>query len=1041
MARECDIKMIADVVEKKESIFKAYHNKILSNSTRDPEKVRVFIDDFMSLVGMAKKDMLESAFTKEDIPTDANELIKSMTFGAYTKIEDFVKNAEPEMIDIVNEEIGNRVRLIASSWDDARKVTRDSRFSKQMKHTFEYYSSLTKPFSLDIGPVKIPIGSMMNRINKRIQFMHDRGAVFRNWGPGLDLYRELIGMSHSASAFTKHYRYAVADIVHKHSNDTVTEHMIISMARLLDPSTYLKNDTDISISEVDEKIDSAIRNELSSPQYGISDKAQQDIVINTLKLFQADYNKLNYGFESLWVKNEDGSWRKRTKQEIVDNNETPVMDKEAGYSGPAFVKFMLVTGNRLSKITNNYPGNEKMKVVNEMFSSFDEDKGMRLRNNFMPSSKDNDIFYFANTGTFSRLYSDLNMLHEREGFFSEGYDLISLTNNNAKMMRQFFTSMSEYSVGIALQDKLRTAQSLQANNPLIYDSLKMFADEMVTDYSESKKIPSEALKIWKRFGSAAIGLQASVILTMSAYKNYLGAAGTGMSRMNIFNLADMRKEYNAALNGTGGNSDLAMAIREKYSVYDSFEKISDMIVNEGKQNQKQAVQGLAQMLSAGNIADKLVTWGEKFSDISLNRILGILPSTALTRGFNQSENDLHKIAEWMAYHKANMIINNVKHNVSIYNMDKFYKDDKELTKAVLDGLSDGIFVKTKEMLGDFSKYSKPLWSWKMLRDADTGWKVLMGSLLGASYMFKQVSVVNQDVAKALYSNAMATLKSGSLGMHGTATPAISGQLFIAMYEAILIAMEENESVPKAYGLMGTAPIHDNYKYIKALSSMTKVLNNTVVTEEEANNIINVTKQFVGPLGGGAFRDGGYQKMGDVRGFGEFIDRLTLNMDLPGAFANTIASGMFVDNGENWEFMRNMNKALRSNMPYFGTSNKYLRAVRDLSFITKSIVDGKYQDVERIAIDNIKGNLYGLNIRYPQESKHEDYSSQIFRAIARKNHYYKNYSSNDFFRRSYDNTSRLVDNMPKYYGSNKYLGAKVLKDLKRLNRNAKQIHSR
>ena len=1025
-----------DDIEGYKQTFSAFFNKMLGGGDKQV-MTKNFINDFIEIITMADKNIQETIGFKENIPDSADTLIKNMTMGAHKTLESFLKTSSPELQDVVMQEIGNSMRYIAAQWDDPKKVMENERLSKKFRHAFQYYSTLTHPVNF----MGIPIGTWMNDMNKRLQFLHNRGSMFRYYEPANNIYQTLTGLTNSTSAYGKYMRVAVANTINKHEGGALTGYMIIKLARFLDPSQHVENLSNENYASVQQKIDDRIKQELSTDQFNITDDAVKTDVVNRLRAFQKDYNLLNYGFDSLWYEKTPGQWTKRTKQDIIDNNINTVKSADDNFAGPAFTKFLLLSGNRLAKLAESSgSADPRLQILKDSFLSMEEGQGFQLRDNYFPSSREDDFLSFTGNDSFNRLYSDMEPLHERADLYADkNYDLMTITNNNMKVFKQFFTSMSEFSAGVALRKELNNAKALQKNNKMVYDSLSMFADEMIKEYGADVPVAKTHIRLLKQFTSAGIGLMAGSILTFSAFKNYFAALMTASSRYNPIDLMNIRKDYKLALEGKGGDQALAQAIREKYRIYDSFEKISDVIQVESSNNQKKGLDWIGNWLSQEGAIENLeggLKGMQKFADLSVNKILGIIPHTALTPGFNQSENNIHKMAEWMAYHKAVTITEELEKHRSA-KVVSYDQTAEQLRKEVINAVSDDVFTKVKEMAGDFSKYSKPFWSWRKLRDSETAGQVILGGLLTTSYMFKQVNVVNSEVMKSMYSNAVASGKTGTFGATGTAVPSAGGTLLLAMMEMVAIAMEENEKLPEVYLVTGTSPLHDQYKYIMAMYGITQMMSNGHISEKMMEHTIDVTRNMTGVLGGNAFRNfKNPAAVKEVESFTDFIDQITLNTDVFGQFANTLYSGLYLNAGDNWDFMKQMNKAIEKNVVFFGHSNDYVKAVRDMAFITRSINDGKYQDAESVVWNQIKGNLLGFNIKYAKQDKDWDNSGDLYKMV-------KMYQHMSFMNRTYGTPQwktaegqalSMLEKTSRYYGSGNTLSFKIRNNLDRMMKN-------
>lgn len=1049
MADGCSINETGKPIKSYNSIMDEYMSK-LQAGVYGKDGTETYIKDFLTLTGMADKGLLESAFNKENIPEDANALIKSMTAGTFDNFEVFMKNADPDMKQMVLNQVHNRMRYVAAGWENPSQVMQNKALSKKFRHTFQYFASLTRPVNF----LGIPVGEVMNKVNKKLQFLHDRGAVFRAHAGANGVYQVLTALTNRASSYAKHYRSAVMNLVNKHAGGDVQEVYITRLAHLLDPS-HSMSESEINSRTIEERrviIDNVIKNKLEE-DFKVLDPELKDRIVGSLRAFQKDYNMLNYGYESLYYKDASGKEVKRTKKDILNGPEGVIKDPDDDYKGPAYMKMLLLTGSDLYGLAKEtgIEHDDKLSFLRHNFGSIEDGEGIQIRNDYFPSADEKNVLKFSESGTFSRLFNDMTAFHQRKEIGSQkNYDLISVINNDMKVFKQFFTTMTEYSSGLAIKKILDNDNSrLAFNNKYVYDSLRMFSDEMISEYKENDSVAdvSTAIRLSKKAASAGIGLLAGSILTMSAFKNYTAGLFTAMSRTSPLDIISMRKDYNLALEGKSGDKELAEYIRDKYRVYDSFEKVSDVILEQSAENRKGALNGLVEVFKDhGMVAalDEALSKVQRFADMSVNKIFGILPHTAFSPGFNRSEMNMLKVSEYMAYKKAYAVIDNVK-RAKATGAIKTDLSDKEIWKKAVNQLHDEVFTKTKEMIGDFSKYAKPFWSWKKLRDATTGWQVMAGSLLTASYMFKQVNVVNNDILKSMYSSAVATAKTGSFGEYGVG-PGVGGQLMIALYELAAIAMDEDDDIPEAYIVTGSSPLHDHYKYARSLQGIVKALCDIPVTEKEMEHIVDVSKNMFGVLSGGSFRNfkNNPEIINSANGLMDVVDQVAINTDFMGNFADTIWKGLVVyPDSNNWDFMRGMNQALSENFVLFGHSNDYMKALRDLAFVSKSITQGKFKDAERIVWSNFKDNLLGLSIRYPKVDQDWDYTTSMWTRMKQMKYLeYMNSAHEKQDRRFdreyakeysgyYQKNRQYPNYLLKHYTGNNYLGNRIRKQLEKV----------
>ena len=257
-------------------------------------------------------------------------------------------------------------------------------------------------------------------------------------------------------------------------------------------------------------------------------------------------------------------------------------------------------------------------------------------------------------------------------------------------------------------------------------------------------------------------------------------------------------------------------------------------------------------------------------------------------------------------------------------------DQKKFLKQYLDDNSEAIFTMVKEAVGDFSKYAKPIWSWKILRDADTYNAVLRGGIASLLYMFKQVEAVNMHVLNRLGGALLHPMKN-EFDSPASAGAAL-GVVLLTLYDYLT---RKEDEIPRVGLLLGASPTGNTLTAIEGLKGFIKVVGNMPVSEQEANDIAGFWRLVGGVPFGASMRPGKDLIDGDMK---QVIDNFAINMDMGYGFFKAVASGIFEkhDTQELYGFNKEMSDALAENTILFGQSNDVLALIKDGAFITNAI---------------------------------------------------------------------------------------------------------
>lgn len=856
----------------------------------ESEKITAFenkVNDYFVVLGNMKgNSAIQNMLKSSDSITDLDEWTRFHTQGKYNEFKEVMDNKDKVAIDELDSVLTNDLKYLAAVYEDPKGLKTDETLSNEFKTAFLFQYDLIQKGNIGT--------SILNgdRFNIASDLVVNRSNVFKQYRPVNEAYAELEGINNATRNYLSLAKRYVQSIVDKHTDKTITDEILNRNIQFLDGSFR--------------DGESIIKTRLEEIGF---DNEQIAHTIKHLKEFQKDWNIYNYG-----VAEPDKDYTK----EIAMSNQYSNFIEFEGKKIPTFLNFVLNTGNRLNSMVGKR-NSELEGVEKEVTKMFGEDGSFSIRrNNYIPSTKEDIMSQLTEPTKFSKLYGDVSFLKQRQTMLEYNEeDPASFTDvftNNIKSLQHFVSKVSEYSTARIMKDRLSENTEFEQVNSVAYNNIKYFADTIVDDYEKAPDKINPTLQSAKKLGGATAGLLAGTILMNSAPANYAAGAVTMMARLGVTKPWQLRTSYNNALKDSGDKGDVARAVRDFYINYSPFTKLSDQITSDTSMKD----------IGVNKVMDKISNAALASSDVMVSKgILGVIPGLRWL-AFNESENKMMKIGEALAFEKVDRAVNLAKAGAmregKEFDLNSFVSD--YLKKS-----NEAVFTMTKESLGDFSKYAKPFWSWKMFRDADNVAGTIGGLIGMTGYMFKQVSLVNAHVINRLGH----AIRHGGLKSEIAPTASVGaamGVVLLSLYEWL---SDENENIPRVSLLKSASPTGDFMSIAQGIKGGIKALANAPVTEQEAQDISSLFR-FIGgiPFGGGMKVD----KQTAAGGMMNILDNFSINMDFGTRFFTAAAKGVFTPHTPQgvYDYKNEMTNALARNTILVNTSNDPLKFIRDASTV-------------------------------------------------------------------------------------------------------------
>ena len=882
------LQRVLDAKSKVIDNIRSFHTETEAN-----KEYEGFIDGVVKIASIIDKTVIESAAKSSEMFSDSNKLIKSLTDDRYENMSDFLKSSGPDEKQFVVKRLDTFVQTVTGLWRDPGKVLDTSNFNTDAKNLYKYYIKYNKRA---LGNIWDPRNWGANAVFKiggrRMEYMFNRGAAFKMYKPVNDAYIESSSIINSIHKYSEIGRKHFVDLIDKHAKGTLTEEIINTMARYLDPSQSMPDIKEgMDKATIDNVITEKIKQQLENDHFDyISGDNQDKIVADItarLRAFQQDYNILNYGVKDPYYYDGSDTVNKITKKKLLNDDSLNRTVEIDGEYYPPILKMMLVSGARLHKLAE--PLDNRDANINEMRALFNpangDDEGFRLRMNYFPSSGENDNFGQLGT-TASTLHVNTDLFQARTKLYDDEstYSLTELQTNNFKALKYYFSTMPK-SVGAKRMDyEVKRDDIVLKNNPELYSAITHYSENIIKNESSTKAPMTDNVRLLKKTAVAAAGFVASGILMLSAPVNIAAGYMTGSSRKSLFDQIGIRKEFKQALNSTGINGKVARMIDEKYRIYNPLDRISDMVQKESVDNFDNGIKSAMGILK-GSI-DYGLNKVTGLNDAMVNKVFGVIkPMNDMMKiaTFGGSEDHVMGIVKGLHYEvvKEGLEMIKTKHHVDNETGEISRANEAQIledVKKLMNDTTDRAFIHAKEMGGEFNTMAKPLWMHQTLSNATTAGGVAVGLAAVMHGMFKQVFSVNMDVVN----RSLATLEYSGLTGKGSKINAefrpssvsgATGLVLLALYNFLTDNEEYSEMIglpiPKSFLLASIDPTGEAQMAVNALYGGVMGFMNGHVTGNQAKSIVGSLSYIGGPVLGSGFRD---------LAFSEQFERTNVKMD-------------------------------------------------------------------------------------------------------------------------------------------------------------------
>ena len=890
-----------------------------------------------------------------------------------------------------------------------------------MDYTYRHANAMTKVPLLS-GGIGFKTPEFMSSIFKsvfsidlpeRITLLSNQGRMFRAFRNTTQIYQTANEVDKSVASILPLYTRAAIKLTEKAAashEGPLDPQMVAELAYIKDYNqsvAYTGGDTKQAEAQARRLFD-----DILTKHYDITDAAQKAAGWLQLGQFQADWNKLMYGHS-----NPTGDQLTKAYLTNINNvkNSTVIEDlKRGSVSIPPYLFLVLNNGNKLRSMTNFIDGgngvvSKEVSHIRNLFTD-DDDTGFKIRKNYMPTAVDeHDMHsgFFVQTHTVERLASDPSMLRARNDLARDAKvgqhepgnrDIIKTFSGTIKAMSEYFERRSEYFMAAAIKDDLKkNMTAYKSQNSAAYDVLHSFSDQMLRDYVpsesggkvEGRDIAPHVRAIKSLFGGV-LGLTAGTILTQSGVSNLTGGFYTSSIENPYFGKEQsqraMRKRYTAALESSGEDQIIAKTIQEQYKFLAPFDKVSDMVDKEIKSNisnaYKEGVRDLSASITGGKFEQVKALLGRYFetgktpttesiarvvedtgsamtktAELLVNNFMGLIdPKSGPFMSFNRTEGLLFRIAEAQSFELTKTAVEMWKTG-----LDKppTELEIREKTAQFAREMSTDIFNMAKSNMGDFSKYNKPVWAWRTLRDAKTSSQALRGFVATGLYMFKTALSVNIETLNKQISAMMTGTKAmmqqdskvGSRNV-GYSYAAAWGMMGLGLYQLLaeMLRDEETRRTPVPVPPIATrqSPYSDPIMLIKSLmqsaNDIAVMSGGFPVTEDVANDTVNrmvragrnttsILAWTGGPIFGMGMSRAGIVKAADFdEGLVDgVIKSMSLKFDFGYNFFTNLFGGILTKTEPgSYDYLNTMRRGMDSNI-IFNNNNDILRSVNTLAF--------------------------------------------------------------------------------------------------------------
>ena len=914
--------------------------------------------------------------------SNANQMVSELTAEKFKSIDLLLRDGTKDEISFVRDEGIKLMTYIASNSDavTATQIRSNDKMTKVALNLFDYYRS-TMRTQTNIwgvgGGLYIPLGG-----EKRIDLISNMSRTMRQYKPFNQIYQLMTETGSTASSSLPRYIYAVQALIDQFSKGDVTADIIDKYAYLTDLNQLGYQGKEAGHTRVN--FEAIAKKELTNRltrEEGITDTKLIDDIWNNINEFKVQWNLLNYGYADP----SDVDGKPITKADLMDAGKMSqhvfnITGKDGKkISVPPMLHTILFLGGNLAKLAEGAGNDAEAQRVLGMFGSLDNNTGFKIRQDYMPSSSDDNLTAFVpTTNPVGRLNASPEILHERDSMNKNNTRRLSDNIVNiVKSFNEYVSVRSEY-IGLkAIENIINNDGDLVRDNKAMYDSVKIYTTKMLEDYTETQDKRGEIaghVAYLKRFAYGLLGLQAGILLTGSAPTNAVAGLMSSSMDMPMFTKEGqlaMRKAYSSAQESQGLEGIVAKMVQNEYQFHRSHEKVSDMIIKDSVNNLNGAKQRMYKELGLalddpekkglfGALAGKLDGIPEmmtKTGEALINKAIFLSEKYS----FNASENWLLRIGEAYSFQQTNKAMTlwfesetkkraKQKKAGEIEDSTITEEEIRRQTKNFIDEFSLDSFNLAKSSMGDFSKLTKPMWAWKTLREADTSAKVLRGALLSSMYMFKGVLPINAEVIGKIgasfvgLAKNVTNIKDMKIGTAavGGAMGTVLGMVALGVYQMLAefirkdgkgdlqISLEGEKYFPTLGVIERATPYQPVIATVRMAAQgfgmMANVLGNGDVGESYGMDAAGFVSYVGGTLLGGGFRESynkKYQDMFDA--MTGVMNNIKFKMDFGYSWLESAATGLFKmpDEKDPWKYLRDMNNSL-DNFVIFNRSNDVMK---------------------------------------------------------------------------------------------------------------------
>ena len=843
---------------------------------------------------ISRSDDIANLINVEDYMKTADGIVSRFT--GYDTVEAFNKNADESGRKALRTGIEVLTEQLAAASVDISKLREDHLINDSV---FRIYGAVQKinggaATTHDILSMKAITGGMFEVAGERYRVMSAHPAARKYWAD-----YHLLSQHIKNEVGTSLNR--VTDFVKKFERNGIDNRALIEFLPYLDGVGFdgaVPKDLreDFMMSDHFKKLRDAMT---KTGEY--SDDQVTDAFVESLRSFQREWNRVNYGVDDPQAMGD--KYNPREYKNSVTGTIYSIGDK-------------LVD---LIKMRSSIAGEHALSYQEREYLRLFGNNEFRLRQNYIPSRRGDepdpyDSLIFTDPTDKVNIPGIPDWMKTRKNAIEKSDDFTKIMKENLLSFAWAADMTGLYSMKSGLREALdATPQSWKDENRSAASAITYFADVMDRYFEKDRskrKAHVEAARNLSIATTSMFGLMLGMPKT--ALANYLGG-GIGFLSQYGADIAGMKRDFDEAFAGKSGDTEREIASLVSSVVESEFMssgRMAEFIEREGIIDTPDSGKLVAATKYARDMSMKVADFGTS---------KGIFFFLPFMQAFTMkgSEERMRRMARVVLYDKATSEIQAKIASGAIE------KSDTEAIKSIIDSHKEDTYMSMGMALGEFSPLNRPFWTWMTRKDADTLGKVVLGTAASMWWTFRQVGmhninmIVKAGVETFNPKNNMTIpqrMKSGSL-------PGMFLMLMLAGYDIATRVLKRG--TPRATFVLNANPFQELTTMAHGAKLFAPMLNINV-SEAEAEEI----KENLLRLAGGAFAGHSLEKV---------FDKMAEDDETAGSFKELISNvgnvthiGLALTNyldtmgvEEYYDAKKEMSKGLDNPVGFTNYSNSFL----------------------------------------------------------------------------------------------------------------------